>query len=185
MSRTGFPEVPSIRGAALVNPLPHFRMAAQLWDRMGWRWVREGKGELAEPSKGRGPVSVPKGGLRQQGHPVPLREGGELAPLGHPVLSPILAKSEKENERTRRNRSQPSPKIPRSALTPQLQPQGEWGRLRVWGCQGPVGPLCVCVLGRISGDGGDWKPRGVKGPHDPSLGSSSRAHLGQRILTEL
>lgn len=120
----------------------------------GWGWVREGKGERAEPSKGRGHAAFPKGGPSQQGHPVPLREGGELAPLSHPVLSSMLAKAERENERTRRNRSQPSPKIPPSALIPQLQPQGEWGRPRAWGQQGPVGLVSVS-FGRLPADVGD------------------------------
>lgn len=184
--RTGFHEVPSMRGAALVHPPPPLPMETQLWDG-GWGCGREGKGELAQPSKGRGPVSVPKGGLRQQGHPVPLREGGELAPLGHPVLSSTLAKSERENERrTRRARSQPSPTIPRSALTPQLQPQGEWGGPRAPGLRGPVG---VCVPGRLSGHVGDWKPRGAReemGAGQVRIPASLRSdcgdHLGQRTL---
>lgn len=148
-------------------------METQLWDGVEWGWVREGKGKLAQPSKGRGPVSVPKGGLTQQGHPVPLREGGELAPLGHPVLSSILAKSERENERrTRRARSQPSPKIPRLALTPQLQPQGEWGGPRARGHRGPVGPVGGVYWG---GSQEMWETgsQGVQGRTWEQAGSAS------------
>ena len=127
--------------------------------------MRGWEGRLAESSKGRGPGSVPRGGASQQGHPVPLREGGALAPLSHPVLSPILAKSKRDNARgTRRNRSQPSPKVLHSALTSQRQLQREWLRVRVWG---PVGAVRG-VLGKLEAEGhqgGDGKSGPAFPPH--------------------
>lgn len=69
---------PPQKRLVLVNPLPHSQDTQQ-WDGGGSGLGR--KGGLAKPSKGHGPVSVPKGGARQRGHPVPLREGGEQAPL--------------------------------------------------------------------------------------------------------
>lgn len=83
------------------------------------------------------------------GHPVPLREGGELAPLSHPVLSSIPAKSEKENERgTKRNRSQLSPKLLRSALSTGPGVSGVGGPR---GHQGSTGTCVLCVRGGSEG----------------------------------
>lgn len=102
------PLVPSIRGAALVDPPPPFLDGDTPWDgsEVGVGVGERRKGRARRAQQGVCPVPVPKGGVRQQGHAVPLREGGELAPLSHPVLSSIPAKCERENERgTRRNRS--------------------------------------------------------------------------------
>lgn len=155
----GFHKAHPQKQLVLVNPLPHSQVTQQ-WD--GGRSGLGRKGGLAKPSKGHGPVSVPKGGARQQGHPVPLREGGEQAPLSHSVLSSILAKSKRENERgPGRNKSQPSPRIPPSALIPQLQLQGEWGQVRIWGGCGTCVGVCVC-WGRCSGDVGGWKLRDTR-----------------------
>lgn len=112
---------------------------------MGYRG--DGKGRLAESSKGRGPVSVPRGGASQQGHPVPLREGGAPAPLRHPVLPSILTKSKRKMKEGSGETGPNHFKVLYSALTSQRQLQGEWLRVRVWGLWGPVRG-CWGVLGR-------------------------------------
>lgn len=106
------------------------------------------KGRVGRTQQGVWPWVCSQGGARQQGHPVPLREGGELAPLSHPVLSSIPAKSEKENERgTKRNRSQLSPKVLRSALSRGPRVSGVGGSR---GHQGSTGTWCVpCVSGGL------------------------------------
>lgn len=80
------------------------------------------------------------------GHPVPLREGGELAPLSHtrPIIYP--AKSKKENERgTQRDRSQLSLQVLGSAL--RLRSQGKWGWGHLEATEGRQGLGVFCVSG--------------------------------------